>query len=112
MAKLQSPRLLKKALVPRYTFNLSCFSVSLLSPVSYRALFGHLDNDPNVVYFIGSGNGGPEEMVGSVDDSQYMYGLGMYSTCKPQAMNIQSMLYADQDICVYLSSYIASRNNQ
>ena len=88
MAKLQSPRPLKKALVLRYTLSLTCFSVSLLSPVSYRALFGHLDNDPNVVYFIGSGNGGPEEMVDSVDDSQVMYGLGMYSTCMPHRQGV------------------------
>ncbi|XP_064393864.1 uncharacterized protein LOC135341280 [Halichondria panicea] len=39
------------------------------------ALFGHADGNPNVVTYVGSGTGGLEEMVESIDDAQFMYGL-------------------------------------
>lgn len=63
---------------------LSLFSLfpSLLSLALFsllvRALFGHWDNDPNVIYHIGSGSGGVEEMVLEMEKSQVMYALGTY----------------------------------
>lgn len=42
-----------------------------------RALFGHADGSPNVVTYVNSGEIGLEEMVKDIDDTQYMYGLGM-----------------------------------
>lgn len=39
------------------------------------ALFGHHDNNPNVIACLGIGTGDPEEMAEYMDDSQYMYGL-------------------------------------
>lgn len=54
------------------SFHLSLF----LLPPSLRALFGHWENNPNVIYFIGSGSGGAEEMVLEMENSQVMYALG------------------------------------
>ncbi len=45
-------------------------------PCPLRALFGHADGNPNVITYVGSGTGGLEEMVESIDDAQFMYGLG------------------------------------
>lgn len=39
------------------------------------ALFGHWDGNPNVICLVGTGCGGPEEMLDSISDEQYMYGL-------------------------------------
>jgi len=39
------------------------------------ALFGHWENNPNVIYHIGSGTGGTDEFVDEMDDTQVMYAL-------------------------------------
>ena len=41
----------------------------------HRALFGHVDGNPNDVTYIESGTEGPEEFARHMDDSQYLYGL-------------------------------------
>ena len=43
---------------------------------THRALFGHWDGNPNEIYSMGTGTGGPEEVVNSIADDQYMYALG------------------------------------
>lgn len=43
---------------------------------THRALFGHWEGNPNKIYFVSSGTGGPDEMLADIDDTQYMYGLG------------------------------------
>lgn len=48
----------------------------LYSTVCYRALFGHWEDNPNCLYFVGLGCDGLEEMVDSLMDSQMMYALG------------------------------------
>ena len=40
-----------------------------------RALFGHVDDNPNEVAYLESGTGGPEEFATHMEDSQYLYGL-------------------------------------
>ena len=41
-----------------------------------RALFGHWDNNPNVLYHISSGTGGAEDLAQQVDKAQYQYAIG------------------------------------
>ena len=39
------------------------------------ALFGHWDNNPNVLYHISSGTGGAEDLAQQVDKAQYQYAI-------------------------------------
>lgn len=46
-----------------------------------RAIYGHVDGNPNEVCFLDSGSGGPEEFASRVDDAQYLYGLRKSVVC-------------------------------
>ena len=46
--------------------------------IAFRALIGHVDGNPNVIFLEDSGAGGIEEMAKRLEDSNMQYALGAY----------------------------------
>ena len=51
------------------------------SPSLSRALFGHVEDNPNMLCLLNSGPGGLEEMADQLMDSQMHYALGNPYKC-------------------------------
>ena len=68
-----------------------------------RALFGHWDNNPNVIYHISSGTGGAEELAQQVDKAQYQYALGEPSCDSHTHTHI---LFISNVVCVVLGALV------
>ena len=42
----------------------------------HRMLAAHWEGNPNVIFYKAKGTGGANEMAGSLEDGEVMYGLG------------------------------------
>lgn len=42
----------------------------------HRMLAAHWEGNPNVIFYKAKGTGGADEMAGSLEDGEVMYGLG------------------------------------